>query len=263
MCTIILLNGVRDDAPLVIAANRDEYRRRPWRGPEVLTAAPRIVGGRDIDRGGTWLALRADGYFAAVTNHRTHRPADASRSSRGHVVLDVLACGGVEAMTTHVSALDGSDFNPFNLAFGHAGDVRVAYARGERAAIDVHTVPRGVHVLTNDVLDSPSMPKVFRTLDAVLPARDAPWPELEASLRTALADHTLPPIERIAAPPDESMFTRETLQSLQCVCVHLDGYGTVCATIARLTADRVVSYAFAAGAPCTTPWQDFTDLARP
>ena len=70
MCTIAILIDVVDGAPLVLAANRDEVYARPTRSPEVLMTSPRIAGGVDALSGGTWLALRADGHFAAVTNQR-------------------------------------------------------------------------------------------------------------------------------------------------------------------------------------------------
>jgi uncharacterized protein with NRDE domain len=44
MCTIAILFGVTD-APLVLAANRDELYARPTRPPEQL--APGLVGGVD------------------------------------------------------------------------------------------------------------------------------------------------------------------------------------------------------------------------
>ena len=65
MCTIAILLDVVVGAPLVVAANRDELYARPTRPPESLGA--HVAGGVDVLSGGTWLAIRRDGRFAAVT----------------------------------------------------------------------------------------------------------------------------------------------------------------------------------------------------
>ena len=56
--------------PLVIAANRDEFYARPTLPAQPWEDDERIVGGRDLRSGGSWLAMRRDGRFAAVTNVR-------------------------------------------------------------------------------------------------------------------------------------------------------------------------------------------------
>src|SRR6266850_2262989 len=58
MCTLAVYVRQFADTPLVVAANRDEFFARPATPPELLTtAAPRIVGGRDLRAGGTWLGI--------------------------------------------------------------------------------------------------------------------------------------------------------------------------------------------------------------
>ncbi len=72
MCLIILAHRQHDSYPLLVAANRDEYYQRPtqaahcWPGPEKLLA------GKDLLAGGTWLGITGSGRFAAITNHRNH-----------------------------------------------------------------------------------------------------------------------------------------------------------------------------------------------
>src|SRR5689334_13802411 len=116
------------DRPVILAANRDEFYARPARGPGAL--APGIVGGRDELAGGTWLALRVDGAFAAVTNQRTFAPRDAAARSRGELPLALLA-RPVREMAAFAGALDASEYNDGNLMFGSAEGVWVAYLRRE------------------------------------------------------------------------------------------------------------------------------------
>ena len=89
MCTIAILVDVAD-VPIVLAANRDELYARPTRGPEVL--GPGLVGGVDVLSGRTWLALRRDGAFAAVTNQRAlaRPPPGSAVRSRGLLVRELL-----------------------------------------------------------------------------------------------------------------------------------------------------------------------------
>ena len=74
----------------MFAANRDELHERPtapagwWENQEA------ILGGRDLQAGGTWLAVDRDGRLAAVTNFRED-PQLAYPRSRGHLAEDYLA----------------------------------------------------------------------------------------------------------------------------------------------------------------------------
>src|ERR1043165_2945120 len=79
MCLIAVAHRLSDDFPLVIAANRDEFYERP-----ALAAAPwkedaRVVGGRDVRAGGSWLAVSQSARFAAVTNIRGEHRDGPSR----------------------------------------------------------------------------------------------------------------------------------------------------------------------------------------
>src|ERR1044071_905457 len=55
MCTLVILRHVHPEWPLVLASNRDENLARPAAGPQVLATSPRVVGGRDLERQGTWM----------------------------------------------------------------------------------------------------------------------------------------------------------------------------------------------------------------
>ena len=83
MCSVVVLNGVRADYPVVLATNRDEFYARASSGPQRLLDAPRSVGGRDLVAHGTWAAVTEHGLFVGVTNQRTLAPPDRSKRSRG------------------------------------------------------------------------------------------------------------------------------------------------------------------------------------
>jgi uncharacterized protein with NRDE domain len=256
MCTIaILVNAC--DAPLVLAANRDELYARASRPPERL--APGLAGGVDAVGGGTWLALRADGVFAAVTN-QPGAVAPPGARSRGLVVRELAASADLDA---YVAALDPRGYASMNLAWGDAHGVRVAYLRttGER---DIVRLPDGIHVLCNDRLECAFARGVrLRAGIAGALARSGRVDDLVAALPAMLADHTA----------DSS--------PLDATCIHTPRYGTRSSTIAvidrrpatvRAAArsggagpfepGRVALYLHADGPPCTTTFVDKLGLLQ-
>lgn len=258
MCTIAILIDVIRDAPIVIAANRDELYARPTRAPERLDSRIAIAGGVDVLSGGTWLAVRADGQFAAVTNQVALATPPPGLRSRGHAVRELAATADPEA---YVAGLDPARYASMNLVWRAAGEPRVsiAYARREPASVEVERLGRGIHVLCNDRLGAPGFPRCDRLAAALerAVAAEAGWPSLRDPLRAALADHT-----RVAladTPPShlEPALARE----LTANCIHSTTYGTRSATILAL-GDGVIDYLHADGPPCVTPFVDRSELLR-
>src|SRR5688572_9665433 len=115
MCWLAVLFQVNAHYPLIVAANREEFRTRPSLTPFPWAESPTIWAGRDELAGGTWLGVNATGLLAAVTN----RPAasrDANRRSRGLLCLDTLRCDSPRsARSFFVAEFSRRRFNPFNL----------------------------------------------------------------------------------------------------------------------------------------------------
>jgi uncharacterized protein with NRDE domain len=89
MCLIVLAWRARSDFPLVVAANRDELHARPAERATFWKDHPAILAGRDLEAGGTWMGVSRAGRFAAVTNYRGARDANAA-GSRGELVTRFL-----------------------------------------------------------------------------------------------------------------------------------------------------------------------------
>ena len=113
MCTLTVAYR-QFDAPLAVAANRDElYARQSspphrWDDPEIL--AP-----RDEEAGGTWAGTNDDGVLAAVTNRWSRDVPDGDRS-RGLLVRDALTESSAEAAARLVRReLDTHAYEPFHL----------------------------------------------------------------------------------------------------------------------------------------------------
>ncbi|MFB1479662.1 NRDE family protein [Corallococcus sp. RDP092CA] len=260
MCTVLILRNAHPEWPLVVAANRDEFYARPAHGPKVLSESPRAVGGQDVERGGTWMGVTHAGVLVALTNQRGARIQGLAPRSRGEVVLRALQAGSVEAIERYLGTLPAPEFLPFNLLYGDARTLRVAYARPDRARLSHEDVPAGVHVLPNDTLDNLAFPKVRRALSLAGAVAQRPWPELVTGLQAVLADHVLPPREAATGPLAENDLPADFLQRLQALCIHTEGYGTRSSAIVALAPGRVGHYLATDTAPCQGGWRDVTGL---
>ena len=265
MCTLVILRHIHPEWPLVLAANRDEYYARPAVGPQVLSpASPRVVGGRDLERQGTWMGVTDGGLFVGLTNQRGSAHLSRAPRSRGEVVLNALRTGGVEGVERYLAGLDAREYNPFNLLYGDAEVLRVAYARPDSERVTSEDVPPGVHVLPNDVLDSPALPKVTRARTLAAAAARMPWSESVQALQRLLADHQLPECTPELLPEEEALpELRERFRQFQALCIHTPGYGTRSAAIVALAPGRVAHYLATDAASCQATYQDFTPLLSP
>ncbi len=118
MCILFVANGVHPAYPLVIAANRDEFFNRPSIGVHYWEDSPKILAGRDMQAGGSWLGINKDGRIAAVTNVRAPLLRQSDARSRGELVSRWL--GGSDTLAGFETFLDQAhmEFNPFNLLYG-------------------------------------------------------------------------------------------------------------------------------------------------
>jgi uncharacterized protein with NRDE domain len=256
MCTLIVARGMHPDWPVLVAANRDEFLNRPATPPQVLLEAPRAVGGRDLKAGGTWMGVTAAGHFVGLTNQRTFAAADPDRRSRGDVVLEALRLDDPGRVSAWLATLRPDDYNPFNLLYGTADDLRVAYAHPGEARVRIEPVPPGLHVLPNDVLDAPSFPKVDGAM-ALLAG--VPADALFEAMQAALGDTTPPP--ELPLEPDNAM-PAPVRAALHALRVITPIYGTRSATAVALRPGGVARYLFADGAPGVAPFEDLTHLVQ-
>lgn len=260
MCTLSAWFGVHPRWPLVVAANRDEILSRHGTAPLVLNDHPRVVGGRDPQRGGTWLGATARGFFVGITNQRG-RVSEVRPRSRGAVVLEALRRDSVEGVEALLRELDADDYSPFNLLFGDARGLRVGYARAGKP-VELLALDPGLHVLANDVIGAEDFPRTRRAAELLPPEalRAMDEPEALAGLTALLADHEPPPAGWAPHDAETGFFPAEMYSLLQRVCVHAPGYGTVSSTVLLLRDGGVDRYLFADGKPCVTPFTDVTPL---
>jgi uncharacterized protein with NRDE domain len=259
MCTIIALFGVRQDFPLVLATNRDEFYQRPSTGPVRLMESPKAVGGRDLLASGTWMGVTESGLFVGLTNQRRLRPPARDKRSRGELVMQALSQETPARIRRWVEQIDASAYQGFNLMFGDARELYVAYGR-ETPHVEVEAVAEGLHLLPNDRLDSPSFWKVERARTLLEPYLTAPFPELRAALERTLADTEMPALSELPDLPEGSPYDQGMLQRLAALCVRTPVYGTRSSTVVALREGGVGHYVYADGPPDQVSFQDVRGL---
>jgi len=227
MCLILFAYRPSSDVPLLVLANRDEVHARPASPAEFWRDAPTVFGGRDTEKGGTWLGATRDGRLACVTNVRAPGARREGRS-RGALVAEFLMASGARA-EDYLRRLDAGAFPGFNALFFDGDTLLSADDEGR-----VAEVAPGIHGLSNARLDTP-WPKVEagkRALTALLEA-DAPLAagfEILASRR--LAEPAELPSTGVPEPIE---------RALSSAFIHAlaPTYGTRCSTVVRIGARQI------------------------
>lgn len=144
MCLLLIAVRAVPGRPLLLLGNRDEFRARASAAAAPWHEDARVVGGRDLVAGGSWLALRSDGRHAAVTNVRTGLPATAPKS-RGWLVRDFMLGDTKPREFLDPVHDDVESYGAFNLVVGD-GESTWAYGTADSAP---RRLGDGVYVISN------------------------------------------------------------------------------------------------------------------
>jgi len=233
MCLILLAWRAHPDYPLIFAGNRDEHYARPSAPADFWQDDPAIFGGRDLEKGGTWLGMTRGGRFAAVTNYRDGPAARPSERSRGALTADYLRGQAAPGRYLESIAPDAAHYAGFTLLAGDADRLLALSNRGGGLV----ELTAGVHGLSNHLLDTP-WPKVTRGKERVSALLDAAETHLLRGLFDALAD-------RETAPDPELPDTGVGLQrerELSPAFIAGERYGTRSSTVVLVGRNRQVIF---------------------
>ncbi len=243
MCTLIVLDRIVPEFPVIAAANRDEFFSRPASGPQRLSSDPWIVGPRDEEAGGTWIGVGRGGLFAGLTNRPHGGDRDPSRRSRGEVTLEALKSGSAGAAIAAVEALPAGRYNGFHLLCAGRDGAAVTSYGADRSS---RWLSPGLQVLTNHGVNRTGESKVER-------------------VRVLIGE-----VERIASVEQALDLLEGVLRDhhgeaiLERVCIHTEHYGTRSSTLLALhQSDPLLAiYRHTEGPSCETPWKDASELLR-
>jgi uncharacterized protein with NRDE domain len=160
MCLVVFAWKVHPRYRLILAANRDEYHERRSSPLAQWKNQRDILAGRDLQAGGTWLAIDRHGRFGVVTNFRDLQPPLPGARSRGELIPAYLSQSASTSQYVPEIESNVSDYSGFNLLLGDADSMWYVTNRAERGARELTP---GVYGLGNQLLDTPS-PKVTRVL---------------------------------------------------------------------------------------------------
>lgn len=240
MCTFTLAWQTFEDAPVVVAANRDEQFGRPTESPARREWGATVVAPADKEAGGTWLGYNEYGVLVALTNRWAAEELPGERS-RGLLVRDALGARTAEDAARVVEReLDERQYDGFNLVLADENAAILIEWNGGR---QVRTLDPGVHIVVNVGADG----------DYTIPPHRQEAGERQATSADAV---------RAALWPEPGEQSREWLDRASDiisdheygVCVHGDGFGTRSSSLIRLTGNDV-TWEFADGAPCQTDYE--------
>ncbi|MGA5818115.1 NRDE family protein [Kitasatospora sp. NPDC094028] len=147
MCTAFVSIDPGSAMPVLLLAVRDEYTDRKWLPPgRHWPDQPDVLGGLDLDAGGTWLAVApgAGPVAACLLNGFGRTAAPQQRLSRGG--LPLIAVSGQP-----ITGLQLERFDPFHLIVARPSGVRVVSWSG--SSLEDNALPAGLSVVLNDGLD--------------------------------------------------------------------------------------------------------------
>jgi len=154
MCTILFSYEQRENEPLILLANRDEFYDRPTIPAGTWEDEPGILAGRDLVGGGTWLGVTTEGRIAAVTNYRDANQTSGTRS-RGELVANYLRSNSAPLDYMNEIAGSADDYSGFNLLTGlFTPDATEMYYFSNRREGILRLEP-GLYGVSNHLLDTP------------------------------------------------------------------------------------------------------------
>jgi len=226
MCLIVFAYKHHPGYRLVLAANRDEFLDRPTAPLGYHYPGEQILAGKDLQGGGTWLGLRADGHLAAITNYRDRGRVMASAPSRGEIILEYLRSGLSAGQYLQELSSRADRYSGFNLLVGD-GESLMHFSNINGRSTEL--VP-GIYGLSNHLLNTP-WPKVERVKTLFSQALAENETIDREAVFALLGDRDCPADELL---PDTGVGL-EWERLLSTIFIHSPGYGTRSSSLLTVT----------------------------
>jgi len=148
VCTVVLSLAPAEPMPLLLLGFRDELTDRPWQPPARHWPGSPLVGGRDEQAGGTWLAVHPGvPRVACILNARGQQAAPEDRRSRGELPLRAAADGSQALRQLHEDLGTLARYDPFFLICADLSAALMLSWDGQHAALE--NLGSATHVITN------------------------------------------------------------------------------------------------------------------
>ncbi len=218
MCLIVFSWQPDSQYPFILTANRDEFYRRPTQTAGFWKDSPDVFGGRDLEAGGSWMAINKNSRFAAVTNYR-EVAIPSGLCSRGELVYNFVT--GSQPAADYLSALQqqADQWAGFNLL---VMDTTGLYYFSNRAKdMPISPLLPGIYGLSNHLLDTP-WPKLLRARSSFTETVSQSSPPDSNQLIELMQDSHQPPPEQL---PDTGV-SKDVEKLLSSCFIASEDYGT-------------------------------------
>ena len=232
MCLIFLALNHHPNYKLIVAGNRDEFYHRKTASAQFWEDHQHIIGGRDLEAGGTWLAMTKAGKIGMVTNYRDPQNINPTAPSRGHLVSDYLIQDERPDQYLQNISTNGRKYNGFNLIVGDTSELWY-YSNYKKG---MEKLSAGLYGLSNHLLET-SWPKVLRGKEKIKPilANSIIDPEM---LLDVLYDDELAADDRLP----KTGLTLERERALSSMFIKTEGYGSRCSTVILIDRNDKVEF---------------------
>jgi len=231
MCLIFLSVNNHPDFKLIIAANRDEFYNRKTAPAEYWKDNPEILGGRDLEAGGTWLGVTKTGRISLITNYRDPKNINPKAPSRGQLVSDYLASRVSPELYLKNLEPKAKTYNGYNLLVGTPDEMWYHSNYGD----GIKELKTGLYGLSNHLLETP-WPKVEtgKTRMKEILSRSFKSEDFFQMLfdDKVAADNLLP----------DTGVGLERERALSSMFIKSPGYGTRCSTVVLIDNNNHVSF---------------------
>ena len=152
MCLLAIQYRAVPEAPILVAANREEAFDRPAQTPSIQAGKPRVLCGIDLKAGGTWLGVNQNGLFVGCSNRGRHTVSDGL-SSRGVLCLELLRAGSARhAVDLAMEELNTGRFDGVNYIIADAESGWAVHGGDE---VEVVKLEEGLNIIANGDVNDP------------------------------------------------------------------------------------------------------------
>tara|TARA_B100001123_G_C15171877_1_gene971744 strand:+ start:242 stop:1009 length:768 start_codon:yes stop_codon:yes gene_type:complete len=204
MCTSVVLFRKDHPWPIIIGSNRDESfsRNSKFPGRHWLTDYPKIVGGYDVEKKGTWIAVNDFGLYAIIHNRKLKENNNLKKETRGKIILKILSYDNLNSVLSSIKSIDQKFYNGFNLIVGDKSNCFWVKHNSVNEKINYYELNEGLSILTDKDLNDLNDKKINFYLNkfshAPIPnPNNNYWLSWELLLSTEIIDNQQLPMEAI------------------------------------------------------------------
>jgi len=137
MCLLAIQYRSVPEAPILVAANREEAYDRSSLVPSIQAGKPRVLSGVDARAGGTWLGVNQNGLFVGACNRTKLYPSPSPRS-RGVLCRELLrANSSRQAVDLALEELSGNKYDGVNFVIADAESGWVVHGGDEAEVVEL------------------------------------------------------------------------------------------------------------------------------